>query len=244
MIETHFHCLPGLDDGPTAWESAVQLCRAAEADGVDTIVATPHVLREPWINDDPESIRRLVHELNERVGGNPRILVGCEVFYCADLPDLMNEPGGPVISLNDGPHVLIEFPAGTVPPSAEGAFHELVVAGFVPVIAHPERNVVFHADPDRLKRFVDLGAKTQVTAGSFEGEFGRRAKAAADLLVDLDLVTLISSDAHSLDRRPPRLTAARRIVTQKWGEQAAIRLFDLGPGELVLPRSVPAGAAR
>jgi tyrosine-protein phosphatase YwqE len=46
MIELHFHCLPGIDDGPPGWDEALALCRAAAADGVETIVATPHVLRE------------------------------------------------------------------------------------------------------------------------------------------------------------------------------------------------------
>ena len=52
MIDIHFHCLPGIDDGPRNWEEAIALCRAAEADGVQTIVATPHVLRDDWLNEN------------------------------------------------------------------------------------------------------------------------------------------------------------------------------------------------
>jgi len=40
MIETHFHCLPGVDDGPENWDAAVALCRAAAAEGTTTLIAT------------------------------------------------------------------------------------------------------------------------------------------------------------------------------------------------------------
>jgi tyrosine-protein phosphatase YwqE len=55
MIDLHFHCLPGIDDGPRDWNEAVALCRTAAVEGITKIVATPHVLRDHWINDDPAS---------------------------------------------------------------------------------------------------------------------------------------------------------------------------------------------
>ncbi len=43
MIDLHCHVLPGIDDGPAHLESAVAMVHAYEADGVTTIVATPHL---------------------------------------------------------------------------------------------------------------------------------------------------------------------------------------------------------
>ena len=48
MIDLHHHCLPGFDDGPRTWDEAVELCGIAAEEGIETIVATPHVLRGRW----------------------------------------------------------------------------------------------------------------------------------------------------------------------------------------------------
>jgi protein-tyrosine phosphatase len=108
----------------------------------------------------------------------------------------------------------------------------------VPVIAHPERNLVFARDPDRLARLVGKGALAQVTAGSIVGDFGRGAKLAAQEFFRRGLIHVIASDSHSLGGREPRLTAARDIVRKEWGEQAERRLFDLNPQAVIDSASV------
>ena len=60
MIDLHFHCLPGIDDGPDSWDEAVALCRQAAAEGTTSIVATPHVLRDGWLNEDPRERDELI----------------------------------------------------------------------------------------------------------------------------------------------------------------------------------------
>ena len=226
MIDIHFHCLPGIDDGPRNWEEAVALCRAAEADGVDTIVATPHVLRDGWLNEDQRTRDQLILELNTRLGGHPAILPGCEYFYSADAVDLWQLGlDGPLTGLNRSSFLLIEFPATQIPTTAEAVFHELSVLGVTPVIAHPERNLAFAEEPARLARFVDLGATAQVTAGSLLGDFGKKAQATCDEFFNRGLVHFVASDAHSVQRRPPRMSPAREIVRQQWGNDAEGAVF-------------------
>ena len=70
MIDLHFHCLPDVDDGPEDWDQAVALCRAAAAEGTTILIATPHVLRDPWLNDDPAVRDRLILRLNALLEGN------------------------------------------------------------------------------------------------------------------------------------------------------------------------------
>jgi len=226
LIDIHFHCLPGIDDGPRNWDEAVALCRAAESDGADTIIATPHVLREDWLNEDQSERDELILELNTRLGGHPAILPGCEYFFSSDAVDLWQLGAkGPLTGLNRSSFLLIEFPATQIPTSAEAVFHELVVSGVTPVIAHPERNFVFAEQPDRLARFVELGAAAQVTAGSILGDFGKRAQTACDEFFNRGLVHFVASDAHSLQRRPPRLGPAVEAATARWGREAARDLF-------------------
>lgn len=227
MIEIHFHCLPGIDDGPDTWDEAVELCRAAAAEGTETIVATPHVLREPWINEDRAERDRLVVRLNALLGGQPAVVPGCELFFTADVLELWDRgSAGPLTGLNRGSALLIEFPSYSVAPQAEWIFHELSVMGVQPVVAHPERNAEFARNPGRLAGLVARGALTQVTAASLLGEFGRGPLAAAQDFFAQGLVHTVASDAHSLVERPPRLAAARRWAEKRWGAETTKEIFE------------------
>ena len=227
MIDVHFHCLPGIDDGPKDWDAAVALCKAAAADGVTSIVATPHVLRDAWMNEDPAARERLVAKLNSLLGGTPAVLPGCEYFYSSDALDLWElGKAGPLTGLNRSRYLLVEFPATRIPENAEAVLYEMALAGVVPVIAHPERHLVFAERPEKLQRFVEIGAIVQITAASITGGFGRAVLATTVEFFERGLVHLVASDAHSIDKRPPSLSAARQVVRDRWGSDAEAMLFE------------------
>lgn len=230
MIDVHFHCLPGIDDGPRTWDEAVALCRAAARDGTTHVVATPHVLREPWMNESRGERQALVDELNSRLQGDPLVLPGCEYYFSSDAVELW-EMGrlGPLTGLNESTHLLIEFSAREVPKRARSLIHELVVAGVTPVIAHPERNLVFASDLGELALLVERGAKTQVTAASITGEFGSSAQSCAERILDAGLAHVVASDAHSVAKRPPGLSRAEAAVRVRWGAESARQLFVTNP---------------
>jgi protein-tyrosine phosphatase len=240
VIDLHFHCLPGIDDGPESWDQAVALCRAAAAGGATTLVATPHVLRGGWLNEDPGRRDELILRLNTLLGSDPAILPGCEYLFSSDVLELVEKgPAGPITALNRSRFVLMEFPAIVPLRVAESAFHELSLAGVVPVVAHPERQAAFQREPEALARLVRRGALVQVTAGSLLGEFGDRAQAAADEFFHLGLVHLVGSDAHDLVLRPPRLAQAREEVRALWGREAEAGLFESNPRAVLASEPVP-----
>ncbi len=212
----------------------MDLCRAAADEGTETIVATPHVLRDPWINADCAVRDASILRLNDLLGGTPAILPGCEVYFTPDLPELL-EAGehGPLTTLNRGSHILIEFPALSVPREAELVFHELALIGITVVVAHPERNLELAANPQRLASLVRIGARTQVTAGSLIGEFGRGAFETALAFNEMGLIHVVASDAHSEDQRPPRMKRAREWVRANWGDEAERALFIDNPRQIV-----------
>ncbi|HUJ12910.1 MAG TPA: CpsB/CapC family capsule biosynthesis tyrosine phosphatase [Thermoanaerobaculia bacterium] len=240
MIDIHFHCLPGIDDGPRDWDEAVALCNAAAEDGVETIVATPHVLRDDWVNDDIAARSALVAELNRRLGGHPTILAGCEYYFSSDAVELC-QAGSPLTMLNGSSYLLLEFPPTRLPESAESVFHELSLIGVRPVIAHPERHLVLAAQPEKLQRLVDLGAIVQVTSASVIGEFGRAAASAALDMLDRGLVHVIASDSHSVNRRPPRMSAAREKIRREWPAEVETALFDTNPRAVIEGRPLTQG---
>ena len=228
MIDLHHHCLPGVDDGPRDWNEAVALCRLAESEGIETIVATPHVLRGRWRNVGVATLRSLASELQARVGQSPRILLGSECFFVHDIADVLAD-GNTVVPLADRNYVLIEFASNAVPPMVEQPLYRMQLEGWTPIIAHPERNLVFQEKPELLASLVQLGAKTQITAASFTGHFGKEAAASATEWLSSGLVHIIASDAHNTEKRPPRTREALRVVTEQAGEDVVDALTRRNP---------------
>src|ERR1019366_7253182 len=110
---------------------------------------------------------QLILKLNSLLGGTPAILPGCEFWFAADMVELVEKGNaGPLTPLNRSRYLLVELAPGLGP-----AFHELHLLNLVPVVAPPERNLVFARNPDRLESLVSRGAVAQVTAGSLLGEF-------------------------------------------------------------------------
>ena len=65
-----------------------------------------------------------------------------------------------------GNDLLVETPYGELPGIFEDLLFRIRVRGFRILLAHPERNPSFHADPERLERLVDGGTLVQLTASS------------------------------------------------------------------------------
>lgn len=238
MIDIHHHCLPGVDDGPGDWSDALELCHRAADEGIDTIIATPHVLRGRWTSPDPQAVARLVSEMNDKLGGSPRIIAGSEYYFGHDAAAVL-ESRDAVTPLANSTYVLIEFASTHVPPRVEVALHQIQLAGWIPIIAHPERNAAFQQKPGRLAELVSLGAKAQVTLASVVGGFGSHAQTAAEILLDREIVHFLATDAHDLDRRPPTVRQTQPRFEERWGAERFRQLTIDNPAAVLASQPLP-----
>jgi protein-tyrosine phosphatase len=211
VIDLHCHVLSGLDDGPADVEGSVTLARLAAADGTRTMVATPHVREDyPF---ELELIAERASALNERLGrdGVPlRVETGGEVALSrlSQLSD--HELAG--VCLGSSTSVLVESPYQQATDMVEDTLFNLQLAGFRPILAHPERSPSFMTNPDRLEALVERGVLCSVTAASMAGRFGRTVQRFTRVLFERGLVHDVASDAHDIRRRPPGLTAGFRLL--------------------------------
>lgn len=231
MIDIHHHCLPGVDDGPRDLTEAADLCRLAAEDGIETIVATPHVLRGRWQNTSRATLEQKLAELQDAIGATPRLILGSEYFFAHDMNDALGNGG--IVPLAGSRYVLVELASHAVPPLLEQPLYQARLGGWTTVIAHPERNLVFQSRPELLASLVANGTKTQITAGSLLGDFGPEARQCAWEWIEREMVHFVASDAHNTTKRPPRMREAAAAIREIAGDVVAGALTRRNPAAVV-----------
>jgi protein-tyrosine phosphatase len=230
VIDIHCHILPEVDDGPTSWEVAEQMCRMAAGDRTEHIVATPHANNNYFYERD--YLFGLLRALRERIGNVPQLSLGCDFHLSFEnMRTALEDPRPYCIA--DTRYLLIEFSNFSIPQQIDDWIVQMCERGKVPIATHPERNPILQQNPERVLEWVKAGCGVQVTASALTGAWGSRALQTAHWLFKKKTVHVVASDGHDTVRRPPLLSAARKTVAQEFGEETARALFEVNPGAIV-----------
>jgi protein-tyrosine phosphatase len=238
MIDLHSHILPGIDDGAANLDIALEMARIAVASGVSVQACTPHIFPGVFDNAGPE-IRLAVAELQQRLEehGIPlRLVTGADAHIVPNMVDGLRS--GAILSLADTRYVLVEPPHHVAPPRIEYLFFELLTAGYVPILTHPERLTWIET---RFETFIQLfhaGVWMQITSGSLTGAFGRRPQYWSERMLNEGLVHILASDAHGARRRRPDLAEGRTVAAKWVGETEAEQLV-VGRPRAILGNAAP-----
>ncbi|MEJ7137280.1 tyrosine-protein phosphatase [Amphibiibacter pelophylacis] len=232
MNDIHCHLLPGLDDGPRTATEALDLARSLVDDGVRHVAATVHWT--PGVFDNrAAAIRQACTAFAATLAFENIPLTLQPVTETRLHPEALELVArGEIVALGTHKgwkHLLLELPDAGVPPGALTAVNALLQQGWRPIIVHPERNKGIMADPERLRPFVEAGCLVQITAASVIGEFGSAALACSRALLDHNWVDAVASDAHNLRGRPPRMTAARELLSLLVDDDYATLLTESNP---------------
>lgn len=238
MIDIHCHILPGMDDGPESLDEAVAMCHMAVADGVTTIVVTPHF--SPGAHgfshhNLSEALTRLSTAVQEE-GLNLSLLPGTELAVTPELAVQLKQHR--FLTINGGKYFLMEFRPLAMPPNWDTFLISIKESGFVPIIAHPERNLWFMNHPDALVSVVKEGVLLQITAASLTGDMGPEVRDFCIYLLKRNMVHVIASDAHSSGFRPPLLSAAVRLAADLVGAEKAEAMVNSIPAAIIAGRSL------
>ncbi len=115
-----------------------------------------------------------------------------------------------------------------------------VMAGYKPILAHPERNLKIAEIPTYAYKFCQMGVFLQMNGGSLLGIFGERAKKTGHLLMDHDMIHFIASDGHNVDTRPIYLGDVYDYVVDNWGKERADELMYENPRKAILGKAIQA----
>ena len=234
FADIHCHCLAGLDDGPTSLAESLELCRALLADGVHTVIATPHQLGRYDLTNPAPRVREAVEELREALADADLPLVvlpGADVRIDERIVRLIQSDQ--VLTLADrGADLLLELPHdGFLDPMR--LIHMLSDMQVRVIVSHPERNRHLAERPHLVQPWLAEGAALQVTAASLLGDFGARAESAAWFWMSRGEVALVAGDSHDLRKRPPSMRRAFRRITTRLGLNIAQRVCVDNPRRII-----------
>jgi protein-tyrosine phosphatase len=233
MIDVHCHLLPGIDDGAPDLSVSLAMARVAVADGIHTTVCTPHITPGVYRNSGSQ-IRDAVAALQQTLddqGIALRLENGADNHLIPGF--VAGLRSGQLLSIAGSRYVLVELPQHVPVPRMEEAFFDLMVAGYVPILTHPERLSWMDSHGQFVESIARSGVWLQITAGSLEGNFGRRAKYWAERLIAEGYAQLLASDAHDPSRRRPVLSKARELAERLVGGTDAASLVLDRPAKVL-----------
>jgi protein-tyrosine phosphatase len=232
MIDFHNHLVPGVDDGAADLDEARAALALFREQGVTEAVCTPHF--SGAATRRPEELERALAALDagwEALSGIAEAELplhrGAEVMLDTPEPDLTD----PRLRLAGTRFVLIEFPFMNVPPGAAEALFALKMAGWHPVLAHPERYANARDDLADAAEWRRVGALLQVNGGSLLGRYGPRAEKLAWGLLGAGAADYLSSDYHA--RGGCHAGPARDALEERGAAEQAALLTEENPRRLL-----------
>lgn len=216
-VDVHSHFINGIDDGAQTIEESLTLLQGMRDLGYRKVVTTPHVMSDYYRNT-PEIIttgRDRIAKAAEEAGIEIEIECAAEYYLDADLmPKIKNKE---LLTFGDN-YVLFELPFLSEPPNVAEIVFEMQLAGYKPVLAHPERYGFWHHQFDKYQDMFDKGVILQLNINSVTGHYSPEVKQMSQKLIKHEMIGLLGSDCHhdrhiGLMQQAQRTPALHQLIT-------------------------------
>jgi tyrosine-protein phosphatase YwqE len=194
--DMHCHLLPGVDDGfPTA-ELSLQALQKLEQQGVMKMIFTPHFMKE-YPDNNRANIMAKFEMFKAEAKNHSKMELRLAAEYMLDARFLEHFKQGFLTLDKQGTHVLCETSYMMYEHNVAEMLYEIMLDGFQPVIAHPERYE--YASKGHYFKWKDKRYKFQLNLLSLGGAYGGPAAAKAHFLLKEGMYDYVGSDLHKWD---------------------------------------------
>lgn len=197
QTDFHSHLIPGIDDGVATMEDSLEVIRKFKELGYRKLITTPHVMTDYFKNDN-DIITRGADKVREAIAQNNidmQFEAAAEYYADEHLEDLIQKKD--LLTFGNG-YVLFELSFLMEPPNLAKLIFDMQMAGYKPILAHPERYQYWHKRWDKYQELRDKGVGLQMNMLSLTGHYSPQIKKAAQKMLDEDLVDFTGSDCHRI----------------------------------------------
>lgn len=194
-VDIHSHILFGVDDGAKTISDTEFLLKAMVDLRFSKCITTPHTMTYVWENTN-ESINNkqgIVSKSLPELTSALKLEAASEYLIDDEFVKLFKTK--PLLTLKDN-YVLIEMSYLNPPIQLYDIIFELQVAGYIPVLAHPERYSFFHNSFENYKKLKKAGCYFQINLLSSVGYYGKDVAVTAQKLLELGMIDFAGSDIH------------------------------------------------
>jgi protein-tyrosine phosphatase len=194
-IDIHSHLLPGIDDGAQSFADTLGLIQALQGFGFSQFVTTPHTMRQVWDNTNEGILSLKDQTVLELEKYEIRVPFRAASEYMMDdqFEKLFQE--GELLTLK-GNYVLVEMSYLNAPMQLYNILFDLQVAGYIPVLAHPERYTFYHNNFEEYVKLKRVGCLFQLNLLAVVGYYGVSIAKVAEQLLQKGMYDFVGSDVH------------------------------------------------
>ena len=194
-IDIHSHLLPGVDDGARTFEDTMRLTKALQGFGISQIITTPHIIQYVWDNSHDQILSKKAITVVELEKNKITVPFSAAAEYLMDDQFVRLFQSGDLLTLKNN-YVLVEMSYINAPIQLYSILFDLQVAGYIPVLAHPERYLFYHNNFREYEKLRRAGCLFQLNLLSVVGYYGAEITKIADQLLQKGMYTYVGSDVH------------------------------------------------
>lgn len=194
-IDIHSHLLPGIDDGARTFEDTLQLVRSLQGFGISEFVTTPHIMQYVWDNTREAILSKATTTVVALQTESITVPFRAAAEYLMDDSFERLFKANDLLTLKDN-LVLVEMSYINPPMQLYSILFELQVAGYIPVLAHPERYLFYQTNFNEYVKLKNAGCLFQLNLLSVVGYYGDDVAKVAAQLLKKGMYTFVGSDVH------------------------------------------------
>ena len=194
-VDIHSHLLPGIDDGARTIADSIRLTKALQSFGISQIITTPHIIQHVWDNTKEEIQVLEKDSATHLVTANLNMPFKAAAEYLMDDQFVRLFQSQKLLTLKDN-YVLVEMSYINAPIQLYTILFDLQVAGYIPVLAHPERYLFYQNNFDEYKKLKRAGCLFQLNLLAIVGYYGGQISKTAEKLLAAGLYDYVGSDVH------------------------------------------------
>lgn len=234
MLYTDIHChlLSGVDDGAKTPEIMYRMLDAAYLSGTRHICATPHCHPELFGDKSERTAQTfaLLQAYAQEKYPDMTISLGNELGYHIAWRDTLKNGS---CKLLGGRYLLVDFPAELSLFDMSYAMEDMIGSGISLILAHVERYEALYGKYDVINDWCRRGVLLQMNVSAFSPKRPRRQRRHVRRLIRKCPITIVASDAHNVETRPPVLSRAESRIRKKYGKERAEYWLSSAPSRIL-----------
>lgn len=236
IVDIHTHILPGVDDGAKTIDESLKIIEYLSNQGITDIALTSHYIKNTKYDANEQERKSIFEELKKQAKDyKVNLYLGNEVYLCEDILELLEKKE--IITLNNSKYLLIELPLTGYINSLPNILCELINHGITPIIAHPERYQFLQKHNKRIQELLEFNCLLQCNIDSITGKYGRKAKKLMKWLLKKDLVQLVATDTHYVEKKKV-LKKSFKKLKKVVGKEKYKELTEINPMKILKDEEV------